>query len=310
MSLSIFALTLIPLLSATGAAVDYSYAFRLRTITQDALDAAALAGGRMIGVNTEAEIKTEVDKFFISNVANRLDTIPSVSQAISGATITLNTTLDVPTHFLKVIGLDDFHFPLSSQVTSGIGTLEVAIVVDTSGSMAGSKLTTLKTAATNLTTTLFGLGTTSTKPDPIKIGLVPFAGSVNVGSGNSAAAWMDTTHVGTYHGDAMDGTRHDRRQLCALHRDGPVVGRLCRNAADSVRRRGHRSLVRYARQHVRADVRARRARQLDLLDQQLHLCRLQQLDAANTPAPRPAPRATTTTCPTAVRPRRAAAPSP
>ena len=98
---SIFALTLIPLLSATGAAVDYSYAFRLRTITQDALDAAALAGGRMIGVNTEAEIKTEVDKFFISNVANRLDTIPSVSQAISGATITLNTTLDVPTHFLK-----------------------------------------------------------------------------------------------------------------------------------------------------------------------------------------------------------------
>ena len=115
---SIFALTLIPLLSATGAAVDYSYAFRLRTITQDALDAAALAGGRMIGVNTEAEIKTEVDKFFISNVANRLDTIPSVSQAISGATITLNTTLDVPTHFLGVIGLDDFHFPLTSQVTS------------------------------------------------------------------------------------------------------------------------------------------------------------------------------------------------
>jgi Flp pilus assembly protein TadG len=200
----IFAIASIPLVSATGAAVDYSQAFRQRTIVQDALDAAALAGGKKIGVVSNEAVIVEAQKFFTTNVSNEVNPVPTVASSISGATITLTTTLEVPTRFLGIMGIDELTFNLKSQVTQGIGTVEVALVLDTSGSMYGSKLTSLKSAANNLVTTLFNLASTSTKPDPIKVAVVPFSGAVNVGAGNLNSGWIDTSGIGTYHADAME----------------------------------------------------------------------------------------------------------
>src|SRR6185312_2381041 len=75
----------------------------------------------------------------------------------------------------------------------------VAIVLDNSGSMAGSKIDSLKTAASNLVDTLFTAAQNSSETDPIKIAVVPFAASVNVGTQYASASWMDTTGVGKYH---------------------------------------------------------------------------------------------------------------
>lgn len=97
----------------------------------------------------------------------------------------------LPTYFLGLIGLDELVLNLQSQVTSGIGTLEVVMVLDNSGSMSGSKIASLRTAATALTETLFTVSQNNPNPDPIKIGLVPFAASVNVGSQYATASWMD-----------------------------------------------------------------------------------------------------------------------
>jgi Flp pilus assembly protein TadG len=200
---TIFAIAAIPLLSVTGAVVDYTYGFRLRTLAQDALDAATLAGGKKV-TSGQTVVSAEVSSFFASNVSGVISPVPTVTAVVSGATVTSTATLNVPTHILSVVGIDNLEFDLRSQVTSGIGTLEVALALDNSGSMAGSKISTLKTAANDLVTTLYGLASTSTKPDPIKVGVVPFASSVNVGSSYSSASWMDTTAVGTYHADAME----------------------------------------------------------------------------------------------------------
>jgi Flp pilus assembly protein TadG len=199
---TIFAIAAIPLLSVTGAVVDYTYGFRLRTLAQDALDAATLAGGKKV-TSGQTVVSAEVSSFFASNVSGVIDPIPTVSTVVSGATVTSTATLNVPTHILSVVGINNLEFDLRSQVTSGIGTLEVALVLDNSTSMAGSKISTLKTAATNLVTTLYNLGSTSTKTDPIKVGLVPFGASVNVGSQYSTASWLDTSGNGTYNADAM-----------------------------------------------------------------------------------------------------------
>jgi hypothetical protein len=72
-----------------------------------------------------------------------------------------------------------------------------------------NNIATLRTAATNLTTTLYGLGATSTEPDPVKVGIVPFAGSVNVGPSfrtDAGATWLDKTGAATYALDSIDGT--------------------------------------------------------------------------------------------------------
>jgi Flp pilus assembly protein TadG len=199
-----FAIVAVPLIVATGAVVDYTNAFHQRTLVQDAMDAAALAAGKQVGIMTTAQIKVEAQNFFTANITGKyIAEYPPLNATVTGATVDLTTTLHVPTYFLGLIGLNQFVFNLAAQVTSGIGTLEVALVLDNSGSMSGSKISTLKTASTNLVNTLFNLGATSTKPDPVKMAVIPFAASVNVGSQYASATWMDTAGKGTYHAYEM-----------------------------------------------------------------------------------------------------------
>ena len=95
-----------PLIVATGAVVDYSRAFDQKTVVQDAMDAAALASGKMIGIKTDTQIKAEAQAFFVTNVGTKVDTMPTMVPVVSASTITLTTTLTVPTYFLGMIGLN------------------------------------------------------------------------------------------------------------------------------------------------------------------------------------------------------------
>lgn len=202
-----FAVAAVPLIVATGGVVDYGRAFDQKTIVQDAMDSAALAAGKEIGLKTNEQVMSDADDLFSANVGTKVDQIPSLSGSISGSTITLSTSLHVKTYFLGMIGLNEFVFPLVSKTTLAMGTLEVVMALDDSGSMAGSKISTLKTAASSLATTLWGLGATSTKTDPVQIGIVPFAAAVNVGASyatDSSATWLDKTGVSSANGAALE----------------------------------------------------------------------------------------------------------
>jgi Flp pilus assembly protein TadG len=213
----LFAIAVIPMFCAVGAAVDFSRAYQERTVVQDALDAAALSGGRDIGVKTTDEIKVEVGKYYLANIGDKLGDPPALDPQISGGTITINTTLHVPTLFLRIIGLDELVFHMTTQAKAGMGTLEIVMVLDNSSSMclgcsaaqqnnSSTKIGALKVAATDLTDKLFALQATSTQPDPVKMALVPFAGSVNVGATSAVAAgWVDTAGKGFWSGDAQKG---------------------------------------------------------------------------------------------------------
>ncbi|HVY19926.1 MAG TPA: pilus assembly protein TadG-related protein [Bauldia sp.] len=204
----IFAITLVPMLIATGAAIDFSRAFRQRTVIQDALDAAALAAGKRLGAWTDDKVKTEAQNFYTTNVGGKVDIKPTMTPTITNnqPTLTLTTQLHVPTYFLGLIGVREFVFNLTAQTTQGMGTLEVAFALDNSTSMTlpSTKISTLKTAASDLATTLWGLASTSTKPDPVKIAVVPFGGAVNIGASTALAnGWVDTAGKGTYAADSM-----------------------------------------------------------------------------------------------------------
>jgi Flp pilus assembly protein TadG len=203
----IFAIVLVPMLIATGAAIDYSRAFRQRTVVQDALDSAALAAAKKIGKTTDTLVKSEAQNFYSVNVGNKVDIIPTMTPSITSgtATITLTTQLHVPTYFLGLIGLHQFVYNLSAQATQGLGTIEVAMVLDNSTSMSipNTKISTLKTAAADLATTLWGLAATSAKVDPVKIAVIPFGATVNVGSGVS---WIDTQGKGYYKNPMSDSS--------------------------------------------------------------------------------------------------------
>ncbi len=192
-----FALVTVPVIAATGAAIDYARAYDQRMVVQDALDSAALAANRLIGLATNDEIFAEAQAFFNANVEGRLDNQITLTMSVDGGSVALSTELPVPTMFLGLIGIENINFDVRSVSIAGAATYEVVMVLDNSTSMRGSKLSALKVAATDLINSLFALSVGNGADDPIRIGLVPFGASVNVGPSNRYSGWMDTGGLAT-----------------------------------------------------------------------------------------------------------------
>ncbi len=80
------------------------------------------------------------------------------------------------------------HIEVKSEVVRGQDqTLELAMVLDTTGSMDGTKIATLKTAATSLVTKVLAGNTKG----EAKIGVVPFANYVNMGVASRYETWAN-----------------------------------------------------------------------------------------------------------------------
>lgn len=191
-----FAFLILPLAVLTFGLIDYNRATSEKRRLQDALDAATLAAARSTAV-TNAELQTIGDQNLSANLA-----------AMNQATLLSSSfTLDSP----KVVGVatakltpivanlwtaGDMEVSVTSEVVRSMNKIEVAMVLDTTGSMAGSKLTNLKTAANNFVDTLAAAASRSTEVNPVKIGIVPFSNAVRIAASSEIssyqkAAWMD-----------------------------------------------------------------------------------------------------------------------
>ena len=200
----LFGLAAIPLMVGVGAAVDYGRALLVRERMGNAADAAALAVGSWQG-QTQAQLQVKARQYFDANFPPEILGAPAaLNLNFSGNDIVVNVSGTVPTTMLRLANFQSIDVHAASTVTIGMGTLEVALALDNSGSMSGSKLTALKTAASDLVDSLFDSAKGSTKADPIKIAVVPFAAGVNVGSQYSTASWMDTNAKNPNHGDAQE----------------------------------------------------------------------------------------------------------
>jgi Flp pilus assembly protein TadG len=199
----LFGLAAIPLMVGVGAAVDYGRALLVRERMGNAADAAALAVGSWQG-QTKAQLQVKARQYFDANFPPEILGAPAaLNLNFSGNDIVVNVSGTVPTTMLRLANFQSIDVHAASTVTVGMGTLEVALALDNSGSMAGSKITALKTAASDLVDSLFDSAKGSTKADPIKIAVVPFAAGVNVGPQYSTASWMDTNAKNPAHGDAQ-----------------------------------------------------------------------------------------------------------
>lgn len=186
----LFALSLIPLLGATGAAVDYSLAGANRSSMQKSIDATALALAKLMPL-TQGQLDAKGWEIFQANVGhlavkvNQSDlqiTTPSIGKLV------LNVSGQYQPLVSQVIGITQFPVGAHAEVTWGIKKLEVALALDNTGSMASSnKMTELKTAAHNLLNTL---ETAAKNPGDVKVAIIPFHVQVNVGTTNVNATWI------------------------------------------------------------------------------------------------------------------------
>jgi Flp pilus assembly protein TadG len=190
------AFTLVILLITVGAAVDYGRALAVRDRMANAADSAALAMGSWTNLNQD-QLTTKAKQYFAANYPpTTLGTAGTIAVGFSGDNITVTVSGSVPTTFMKLAHLSALPVAATSVVTKKQRNLEVVLVLDTTGSMGftlgGStvKIDALKSAAKQMVTTLFNGQSTSTT---LKMGIVPFAAAVNVGTGKIASnpEWFD-----------------------------------------------------------------------------------------------------------------------
>jgi hypothetical protein len=222
-------LTAIPVALAFGVAFDTAMINREQTSFYQSVDNASLAvaaNERIVAplatgetwAQREAEMANYAQKFLngnydsvmdkkikIGNMEKKVDTDIRVKVKLTDRKVTLNAELDVPTPFMSVFepifGYNRDFITLKADSTANLAMrpIEIAFVLDTTGSMA-SDMSALKTAANKFLSTLYADPSTTQKnmTSPfIRVSLVPFAAAVRL---DTAAHefnmnWIDTTGV-------------------------------------------------------------------------------------------------------------------
>ncbi len=221
-----FALGLVPVIGFVGAAVDYSRGNAARTAMQAALDATALMLSRDAATMTPAQVSAAAVSYFTAQfnrpeTANVQVTATLSSPQAGSFTLHVEASGNVPTTFTKVLGQDKLDISSSADVAWGIKRLEVALVLDNTGSMAQSgKLTQLKSAAHNMLTTLQAA---AKKPGDVKVAIIPFTTTVNVGTGYASQFWIDYT-ANKIQQSKWTGCVQDRDQSNDVLDTTPVAG--------------------------------------------------------------------------------------
>ncbi len=216
------------LLLMTGAGVDTAEVYRAKINFQNAVDAGTLMAAKTLAGTGDKQLAAESGKeVFLGNIRNiaaniddaditfNLDNVDCSAQPIvSNATLkkrvffsfmraaTANMANGQVIDGSQKATEDEKTITMraSAEVQCGSDTIEIAMVLDNSGSMRyNGKINTLRSAAANLVNTMHTNLGNSGKTDPLKFSLVPFSSMVNVGSGNRNSGWMDTSGQSSIH---------------------------------------------------------------------------------------------------------------
>ncbi len=190
-----FALSLVVLTPMVLGTMDAYQNSVQKAKLQDAVDAAALFAAR-------SQATTSQDINLAGGSALRANLVLPAGSTLVSSTFTLaaNNTVEGAAEVTPV-GIAPGLWPhanltATTSVTRAVDRLEVALVLDNTGSMAGRKITTLKAAAKNLIDILQAASQRSTDANPLKISLTPFSMTVRVQGTTPTADYDPVSHSG------------------------------------------------------------------------------------------------------------------
>lgn len=212
-----FVVLIIPLIACVGMAVDLGRAYRIRAIAQNAIDSAVLAAGKAAQTNSSTPLTSATtaatNYFNAAKPTNVLSSTISFSGNANNTVFTVTGTTWVSTPFLSILSrlsnagaeagapsacgskyacLKVVTTASASIAAGGNGgsNVEVALMLDVTGSMDGSKITTLISAANDLVDTIIW---TDQSQYTSRVAIAPFAPTVNVGNYFTAITGSSTS---------------------------------------------------------------------------------------------------------------------
>lgn len=213
-----FAAMMLPLTMMAGFSIDLARAHEGRAKLQDSVDAAALALAHQ-PAGTPTDTLQKQAQLWINADLHDSDVVKPVSVSITptNGQLLLAAHTTEPALVSGLLGMSQFHLAANSTVKWGLNHVEVALVLDNTGSMAGTKISTLTSAAQTLVTTL--LGQAGGDANAVKIAVVPFSMTVNVfgqttiGAGYTPPAGVTGVMPGAYGADLFTTANTNRFTL-------------------------------------------------------------------------------------------------
>lgn len=184
-----FGFAAVPLVAVMGIAVDYIQASQLQAKFLMAADNGGLAAAQSDAVSDE-ELKKIVLQYLKKNgvmKGNFSKPVVKVTELDNG-NLRVKLTSKMNTNMMRIVGRDTVDVSATSIISREFGDMDVALVLDNTGSMDGRKLATLKDASKNLVQTLHAAKDPTSE---IRIGLVPFSDYVNIGMNNRHKSWAN-----------------------------------------------------------------------------------------------------------------------
>ena len=175
-SLTVFALCLFVLMVImAGVAIDVTRYESTRTALQNTLDRCTLMAAAMDQrLPPEQVVRDCVSK---AGMTDQLQSIEVVS-GMNFREVKSQGRAMSKSMFMHMIGIEKMDALAVSAAVQSISNIELALVLDVSGSMAGAKIDRLKVAASNFVDTVLA----ADHDNRMSIALVPYNGQVNLGA--------------------------------------------------------------------------------------------------------------------------------
>jgi Flp pilus assembly protein TadG len=199
----ISSLLAVPLVLAIGVAMDFSSISSRKSTLQNAIDSAVLAIARE-GQDVSDEQANAIARTFLDSNFDPKATTFEVSKVGTRFTVTARTSAGLA--FGGLLGYQDWPVQAKASADIAYASYEIALVLDTTGSMKGGKLSAMKDAVQGLVDTM---STQVKDEEKLKFAMVPFAAFVNVGPeygpkftkkgkkgqqvAGTGASWLDLT---------------------------------------------------------------------------------------------------------------------
>ena len=185
----LFALALLPIIVMFGFAMDIQRAQSVKSQIQATADAAALAGARQYydgGDTAEAVARAYFENAMAAISHGATCANPTIETDDETGSVSVAANCSVETTISGIIGTEKIALNSAATARSKSSRLDLALMLDVSGSMKGAKIADLKTAANNAVDIL-----TSGNSGDTRIALVPYSTSVNLGSYTEAVVGPD-----------------------------------------------------------------------------------------------------------------------
>lgn len=187
----IFALFIfVAMVAMGGMAYDLMRHEQVRTHLQGVADNATLAAANL---NNALEPEFVVNDYFEKAGMKDFLTGMQVTEAVSSRKVTATAGLTIGTAFMRMSGVDSLDVSVLSTARHDAGDIEIAMVLDVSGSMVGTKEARMRDAAAQFVDTVLPDTAIPVDERPT-VSIVPYNDMVNLGATAAPYFNLEPTH--------------------------------------------------------------------------------------------------------------------